>query len=238
MDTRSADLIVGLPGEDGTEPTAIHPTAYTSPGSDWHPLDGNPGDLVAGSPRLNIAQAELAAAALLAALGVPADSEVARRTPARMVAGLAELLTCPPWEFTTFPNREYQHELVLVRDVPFTSMCAHHLLPFSGVAQVGVLPGERIAGLSKLARAVEVFAARMQVQEELGQQIAAYLDQQLQCRGVGVVLVAEHLCMTRRGVRAAGAAAITIATRGQLRDDLAARAEFLQLTTAQIRSAP
>jgi hypothetical protein len=118
-----------------------------------------------------------------------------------MVAGLAELLSTPAWEFTTFPNAEGQHELVLARNVPFTSVCAHHLLPFSGVAQVGVLPGERIAGLSKLARAVEAFAARMQVQEELGQQVASFLEGHLVCRGVGVVLEAEHLCMTRRGIK-------------------------------------
>jgi GTP cyclohydrolase IA len=105
--------------------------------------------------------AERAAAALLAAFGVPADSEAALRTPARMVVGLAELLSAPAWEFTTFRNAESQHELVLARNVPFTSVCAYHLLPFSGAAQVGVLPGQRIAGPSKLARAVEAFAARM-----------------------------------------------------------------------------
>jgi hypothetical protein len=108
-------------------------------------------DLFAGSPGIDIAAAEQAAAALLAAFGVPDGSEAAFRTPARMVAGLAELLSSSPWEFTTFPNREEQHELVLARDVPFTSVCAHHLLPFSGIAQVGVLPGRTIAGLSKLA---------------------------------------------------------------------------------------
>lgn len=203
-----------------------------------HPeTDRPPVDLFGGSPGLNIEEAERAAAALLAALGVPNGSEVALRTPARMVAGLAELLSSPPWEFTTFPNREEQHELVLARDVPFTSICAHHLLPFSGIAQVGLLPGKRIAGLSKLARTVEAFAARMQVQEELGQQIAAFLEEQLDCCGVAVILAAEHLCMTRRGVRAMGADAVTIASRGQLRDDTAARAEFLQLAMPQTRRA-
>ncbi|MGH3874025.1 MAG: GTP cyclohydrolase I [Pseudonocardiaceae bacterium] len=201
-----------------------------------HPdTDRLPVDLVAGSPGLNVEEAERAAAALLTALGVPDDSEVALRTPVRMVAGLVELLSSPPWEFTTFPNRGGQHELVLARDVPFTSICAHHLLPFSGTAHVGVLPGKRIAGLSKLARTVEAFAARMQVQEELDQQIAAFLEAQLDCRGVAVVLAAEHLCMTRRGVRAMGADAVTIASRGQLRDDTAARAEFLQLAMPQTR---
>jgi GTP cyclohydrolase I len=194
----------------------------TYPGTDRAPVDMVP-------PGIDVEAAVRAAAALLAALGIPDGSEAALRTPGRMVAGLAELLSSSPWEFTTFPNTEGQHELVLARDVPFTSVCAHHLLPFSGLAQVGVLPGERIAGLSKLARTVEAFAARVQVQEELGQQIAAFLQEQLHCRGVGVLLVAEHLCMTRRGVRALGADTVTIATRGLLRDDPAARAEFLHL---------
>ncbi|MGW4411366.1 GTP cyclohydrolase I [Nonomuraea sp. NPDC004702] len=196
-----------------------------------------PATFIPGSPGIDVAAAEQAAAALLAAIGVSNGSEAADRTPARMVAGLAELLNCPAWEFTTFPNREGQHELVLARDVPFTSLCAHHLLPFSGVAHVGVLPAARIAGLSKLARAVEAFAARMQVQEELGQQIAAFLEERLECRGVGVVLAAEHLCMTRRGVRAQGAETVTIACRGDLRDDPGARAEFLQLAAPQTRRA-
>ncbi|MGH3687577.1 MAG: GTP cyclohydrolase I [Pseudonocardiaceae bacterium] len=200
-------------------------------------IDRPPLDLFAGSTLIDLDGAERAAAALLAALGVPDGSEAALRTPARMVAGLAELLSAPQWEFTTFPNREDQHELVLARDVPFTSVCAHHLLPFSGVAQVGVLPGKTIAGLSKLARTVEAFAARMQVQEELGQQIAAFLEEQLKCCGIGVVLIAEHLCMTRRGVRSLGADTVTIASRGQLRDDPAARAEFLSLAVPQTRRA-
>jgi GTP cyclohydrolase IA len=198
-------------------------------------LAPRPGDL--GSVAFDLEAAERAAAALLAAFGVPAGSEAALRTPARMVAGLAELLSTPAWAFTTFPNAESQHELVLARNVPFTSVCAHHLLPFSGVAQVGVLPGERIAGLSKLARAVEAFAARMQVQEELGQQVASFLESRLECRGVGVVLEAEHLCMTRRGIKAQGCDTVTVATRGLLRDDPSARAEFLHLAQAPRRRA-
>jgi GTP cyclohydrolase IA len=193
--------------------------------------------LIARTPCIDVEAAEQAASALLAALGVPDSSEAALRTPARMVAGLAELLSSSAWEFTTFPNREDQHELVLTRDIPFTSVCAHHLLPFSGTAQVGWLPGQRIAGLSKVARTVQTFAARMQVQEELGQQIATFLDERLECRGVGVVLTAEHLCMTRRGVRALGADTITIASRGRLRDDPVARAEFLQLAMPHARRA-
>ncbi|MEU7749404.1 GTP cyclohydrolase I [Nonomuraea sp. NPDC049158] len=103
-----------------------------------------PADLFPGSPGIDVEAAERAAAALLAAIGVSGDGEAADRTLARMVAGLAELLGCPAWEFTTFPD--WQHELVLTRDVPFTSRCAHHLLPFSGVAHVGVLPATGNAG--------------------------------------------------------------------------------------------
>jgi GTP cyclohydrolase I len=211
---------------DGREPAAL-------PGSSLLTL--SPENLRPAA--FDLEAAERAAAALLAAFGVPAGSEAALRTPARMVAGLAELLSTSAWEFTTFPNAESQHELVLARNVPFTPICAHHLLPFSGVAQVGVLPGKRIAGLSKLARTVEAFAARMQVQEELGQQIASFLESQLECRGVGVVLEAEHLCMTRRGIKAQGSDTVTIATRGLLRDDPPARAEFLYLAQAPGRGA-
>jgi GTP cyclohydrolase IA len=207
-------------------------TATAYPETSSQPQDG----LFAGLPGIDIEAAEQAAAALMAALGVLDGSEAALRTPARMIAGLAELLSSPAWEFTTFPNRENQHELVLTRDVPFTSVCAHHLLPFSGTAQVGVLPGSRIAGLSKVARAVAAFAARLQVQEELGQQIAAFLQEQLDCRGVGVVLAAEHLCMTRRGIRAAGSETVTVASRGLIRTDLAVRAEFMQLAMRGKRS--
>ncbi|MGH3628640.1 MAG: GTP cyclohydrolase I [Sciscionella sp.] len=105
-------------------------------------IDRPPLDLFAESTLIDLEAAERAAAALLAALGVPDGSEAALRTPARMVAGLAELLSTPQWEFTTFLNREDQHELVLARDVPFTSVCVHHLLPFSGVAQVGGATGQ------------------------------------------------------------------------------------------------
>jgi GTP cyclohydrolase I len=213
----------------------------TSPRHERGPAEPGGNSLLAlspeepGSPSFDLEAAERAAAALLAAFGVADGSEAAARTPARMVAGLAELLSTAAWEFTTFPNIEGQHELVLARNVPFTSVCAHHLLPFSGFAQVGVLPGERIAGLSKLARAVAAFAAHMQVQEELGHQVASFLESRLECRGVGIVLEAEHLCITRRGIKAEGSDTVTIATRGMLRDDPSARAEFLRMAQAPAR---
>jgi len=142
----------------------------------------------------------------------------------------AELLTPVPFAFTTFPNEEGYDGLVLVSDVEFTSLCEHHLLPFSGVAHIGYLPDERVVGLSKLARTVETFARRLQVQERLTQQIACWLQEQLQPRGVGVVLEAEHQCMSLRGVRAKGSRTVTSALLGGLRDDARTREEFLALT--------
>jgi GTP cyclohydrolase I len=188
-------------------------------------------------PRCDVTAAERAVADLLAALGVAPDCEIARNTPARVAAGLAELLTPADFTLTTFPNREGHRELVVARDVPFRSLCAHHLLPFTGTAQVGYLPGDRIIGVSKLARLVVAFAAGLRVQEEMGQQIAGWLDDRLDAKGVGVLIAAEHWCMTVRGARAVGASMVTLAVRGVLRDDPAARAEFLQLACAPRRCA-
>lgn len=179
--------------------------------------------------QIDAVAAERAIGDLLRAIGVDPSGEIATRTPHRAAHGLIELLGAGSWEFTTFPNPEGHHDLVLEHDIPFTSVCAHHLLPFAGHAHVGIYPGERLAGLSKIARAVTTFAAGLQVQEELGQQIATFLEAQLACRGVGVVLHAEHLCMTRRGARSAGTNTTTIATRGQLSTDAAARMEFLHM---------
>jgi GTP cyclohydrolase I len=116
-----------------------------------------------------------------------------------------------------------------VRDIPFHSLCEHHVLPFHGVAHVGYLPGERIIGLSKLARVVELFARRLQVQERLTVQVADWLKAELSPKGVGVVLEAEHLCMTLRGVQKPGARTVTSALHGLVRDDLRTRQEFLAL---------
>ena len=119
---------------------------------------------------------------------------------------------------------------MLVRDIPIASVCEHHLLPFIGVAHVGYLPGERILGLSKLARVVELFAHGPQVQERLTKQIADWLANHLAPKGVGVVIEAEHLCMTLRGVQATGARTITSTLLGTLRDDSRSRSEFFALT--------
>jgi GTP cyclohydrolase I len=144
----------------------------------------------------------------------------------------AELLTPRAFDLTTFPNDEGYDELVLARDIPFHSVCEHHLLPFHGVAHVGYLPGARILGLSKLARVVELFARRLQVQERLTKQVADWLDAHLRPKGVGVVLDAEHLCMSLRGVQATGARTMTSTLHGLLRDDSRSRQEFFALTGA------
>ena len=151
-------------------------------------------------------------------------------TPRRVAEAFAELLTPEPFDLTTFPNDEGYDELVLVRDIPFRSLCEHHLLPFHGVAHVGYLPAERILGLSKLARVVDRFAADLQTQERLTMQIAGWLDQHLRPKGVGVVIEADHMCMSLRGVRASGARTLTSAMHGLLRDDARSRQEFFALT--------
>src|SRR5690348_11945010 len=141
-------------------------------------------------------------------------SSMLRDTPRRVAEAYAELLTPPRFTATTFANEDGYDELVLARAIPFHSLCKHHMLPFHGVAHVGYLPGERIIGLSKLARVVELFSRRPQVQERLTQQIADWVDRQLDPKGVGVVIEAEHSCMTLRGVHVAGTTTSTSALRG------------------------
>ncbi|MDQ3641299.1 MAG: GTP cyclohydrolase I FolE [Actinomycetota bacterium] len=172
--------------------------------------------------------------ALLSALGQDADSEHLRETPRRVALAYEELLTSRPFLPTSFANDEGYDELVLVRDIPFHSLCEHHLLPFSGVAHVGYLPGARILGLSKLARVVEHFSRTLQVQERLTKQIGDWLEDRLEPKGAGVVLEAEHLCMSLRGVQAVGSRTVTSSLHGLIRDDARSRAEFLDL--AGIRS--
>jgi GTP cyclohydrolase I len=181
---------------------------------------------------IDLPRAERAVGELLAALGRDAREAGLRDTPRRVAAAYAELLAHDPVALTTFPNDDAYDELVVVCDIPFHSLCMHHLLPFHGVAHVAYLPGERIAGLSKLARVVELFARDLQVQERLTMQIAECLEEHLRPKGVGVVLEAEHMCMSLRGVRKAGARTTTSALMGLLRDDARTRQEFLALVRA------
>jgi GTP cyclohydrolase I len=175
-------------------------------------------------------RAERAATEMLAALGLPVDSADMFETPRRLVHAYAEMLTPPEFDSTTFENAAGYDELVLVADIPVRSLCEHHLLPFTGVAHVGYLPGDRILGLSKFARTVEFYARRAQTQERLTMEIAAHLPERLEPHGVGVVIEAEHTCMSLRGAKAEGARTVTAALRGRLRDDPKTRAEFLSLT--------
>jgi GTP cyclohydrolase IA len=180
-----------------------------------------------GGP-VDLVRAERAVADLLSAFGVDLGESLAE-TPARVARAFAEMLSPQPFDLTTFPNDEAYDELIVIRDIPFHSLCEHHLLPFIGVAHIGYLPGSRILGLSKFARVVEHFARRLQVQERLTSQIAQWLNENLGPRGVGVVLEAEHLCMSLRGVRAGGARTVTSALHGTVRHDERTRSEFLAL---------
>jgi len=185
--------------------------------------------IVSDAEAVDMEAAELAAAGFLTALGVDLTREELQDTPGRMARAYAELFDAAPLRLTTFPNDEGYDELVLARAIPFRTVCEHHLLPFSGVAHVGYLPGERILGLSKLARIVQHFAARPQIQERLTKQVADCLISHLRAKGVGVVLEAEHSCMTLRGARAHGSTTVTSALLGTLRSDPRSRAEFFAL---------
>lgn len=180
---------------------------------------------------------EAAARDLLRALGADVSSEGLEDTPRRVADAYVELLTPQPFKATTFPNDDGYDELIVARSISFHSLCMHHLLPFHGVAHIGYLPGERIIGLSKLGRVVELFARDLQIQERLTQQIADWLEQEVQPKGVGVVLEAEHLCMSLRGVQKLGARTVTSALHGLVRDDARTRQEFLALTAEGGRGA-
>lgn len=185
---------------------------------------------VIASPLIpDLAAATRAAADLLTALGVPTDTESTHETPARMARAYAEMLTPRDFEVTTFPNTEGYDELLVARSLPVESVCEHHMLPFTGVAHVGYVPADRILGLSKFARVVEMFAKRPQTQERLTRQITDWLQDRLAPLGIGVVIEAAHSCMSLRGVHAPGSTTVTSAVHGLLREDARTRAEFLAI---------
>ncbi|GAA2458610.1 GTP cyclohydrolase I FolE [Streptomyces sp. NPDC051041] len=182
-------------------------------------------------------RAENAVRELLIAVGEDPDREGLRETPARVARAYRELLAGlgqTPEEVLTTTFDLGHDEMVLVKDIEIVSLCEHHMLPFHGVAHVGYIPAEtgKITGLSKLARLVEVFARRLQVQERLTTQIADSLMRILEARGVIVVIEAEHMCMSVRGIRKPGAKTTTSAVRGQLRD-ATTRAEAMSLILAR-----
>lgn len=185
--------------------------------------------VVPSRKEVDLPAAQRAVADLLVALGKDPTSEHLSDTPRRVASSYAELLTPREFDLTTFPNDEGYDELVLARSIPVHSLCEHHLLPFHGIAHIGYLPGERILGLSKLARVIDLFARDLQVQERLTQQVADGLQEHLAPKGVGVVIEAEHLCMSLRGVRATGSRTVTSALHGLLREDARSRQEFFAL---------
>ena len=182
-----------------------------------------------GSREIDHAGVQQAARNLLIALGADPAAEGLEETPRRVADAYAELLTPKPFRATTFPNEGYD-ELIVARAIPFHSLCMHHMLPFHGVAHVGYIPDARIIGLSKLGRVVELFARDLQIQERMTTQIAGWLEQELRPKGVGVVLEAEHMCMSLRGVQKFGATTVTSSLHGLVRDDARTRQEFLALT--------
>ncbi len=176
---------------------------------------------------------EAAVVEILRAIGEDPEREGLRGTPRRIAAMYAELfsgLHRDPGEYLRVGFEDEQHhEMVVLKDIPFYSLCEHHLLPFHGVAHVGYVPNGRIVGISKVARVVETLARRPQVQERLTAQIADLLVDALRAKGAAVVIEAEHLCMTMRGVKKPGSVMVTSAMRGLFRDDARTRSEFLSL---------
>jgi GTP cyclohydrolase I len=189
---------------------------------------------VAVETKVDLPKIEAAVREILIAVGEDPDRDGLQLTPARVARAYAELfagLRVNPAQVLATTFEAHHEELVLVRDIEVMSLCEHHLLPFHGVAHIGYIPGPdgRITGLSKLARLVEVFARRAQVQERLTSQVADLLMEQLEPRGVIVVLQCEHLCMAMRGIRKGGSRTVTSAVRGMLRDDAKSRAEAMSL---------
>jgi GTP cyclohydrolase I len=184
--------------------------------------------------RVDVARAEAAVRELLIAVGEDPDREGLRATPYRVAKAYEEIfagLHVDPDEVLQTTFDEHHDELVLVKDIPLYSTCEHHLVPWHGTAAVGYIPGEdgRITGLSKLARLVDLYARRPQVQERLTSQIADAMARRLEPQGVIVVIEAEHLCMAMRGVRKPGSRTMTSAVRGIFKDDPRTRAEALSL---------
>jgi GTP cyclohydrolase I len=189
--------------------------------------DGEAKALPVDLPRIERAVREI-----LAAVGENPDREGLRETPARVARMYAELFSGlhdePKVHLRKFFTEKYD-EMVLVRDISFNSMCEHHLLPFTGVAHIGYVPNGKVVGLSKLARVVESVSHRPQVQERMTEEIANLLIQELDVKGVAVVIEASHSCMTVRGVRKPGSMCVTSAMKGLFRSNLSSRSEVMTL---------
>jgi GTP cyclohydrolase I len=189
-------------------------------------------DSFAASHPVDTARIERAVKEILAAVGEDPNREGLRETPARVARMYAELFSGlhddPRVHLRKFFTEKYD-EMVLVRDISFNSMCEHHLLPFTGVAHIGYIPNGKVVGLSKLARVVESVSHRPQVQERMTEQIANLLIDELDVKGVAVVIEATHSCMTIRGVRKPGSICVTSAMKGIFRSNLSSRSEVMTL---------
>jgi GTP cyclohydrolase I len=189
-------------------------------------------DKPAASTPVDLPRIERAVREILAAVGEDPDREGLLETPARVARMYAELFrglhTDPRVHLQKFFTEKYD-EMVLVKDITFNSMCEHHMLPFIGKAHIGYVPNGKVVGLSKLARVVEEVSHRPQVQERMTEQIADLLIEELQVKGVAVVIEASHSCMSIRGIRKPGAVCVTSAMKGLFRSNLSSRAEVMQL---------
>jgi GTP cyclohydrolase I len=188
--------------------------------------------------KVDLPRIERAVREILAAVGEDPDREGLLETPARVARMYAEMfagLHSDPREHLRKVFTEKYDEVVLVRDISFCSMCEHHLLPFIGKAHIGYMPNGRVVGLSKLARVVEAVARRPQVQERMTETIADMLVNELDAKGVAVVVEASHSCMTIRGVRKPGSMCVTSAMKGLFRSNLSSRSEVMQLIYGERR---
>ena len=189
--------------------------------------------------KVDLPRIERAVREILAAVGEDPDREGLRETPARVARMYAELFCGlhddPSVHLRKFFTEKYD-EMVLVRDISFNSMCEHHLLPFTGVAHIGYIPNGKVVGLSKLARVVESVSHRPQVQERMTEEIANLLIEELDVKGVAVVIEATHSCMTIRGVRKPGSICVTSAMKGLFRSNLSSRSEVMNLIYGDTQS--
>ncbi len=211
--------------------TDIGPPGRTQ-GSRMGELDSPEEPLASRNGRVDQPRIERAVREILLAIGENPDREGLRETPARVARMYTELFGGLHEDPTVHLRKFFTEtcdEVVLVRDISFNSMCEHHMLPFMGKAHIGYLPGDRVVGLSKLARVVESVARRPQVQERMTEQVADLLEEQLHAKGVAVVIEAVHTCMTIRGIRRPGSVCVTSAMKGCFRNRASSRAEIMTL---------
>lgn len=204
--------------------TKLNPTPRPEPRQEPEPAP----------PRPTREQAEAAVRTLLAFIGDDPGREGLIDTPRRVVSAYEELFSGYAVRTTDVLDRTFSEigtydDLVLIRDIPFNSHCEHHMMPFFGKAHVAYLPVDRVVGLSKIARLIEIFARRLQTQERLSSQVVNAIDEVLKPRGVAVMLEAEHTCMSQRGVQKAGASTVTTQFSGLFRNDPGEQVRFIQL---------